>query len=188
MSDIFSMLAPSWAKFWATIQFQVDFATAAIAVIAIWISRKASRNQERLNVETLRVQRDNDLINWTNGVIDTLVRIEFLLRDWMRHPGQFEVLRDGYLAELSAAIDKGRLYFPLFALDVIGPRSEPLPPVLTIPDRLVVIYDLIRQIDPQKSDLIAASRHELLLMKRAFMDHAQSEIDPQRRIKFLNSQ
>jgi hypothetical protein len=185
MNEFLARVAPYWQTFWGAFQFQLDFATAAIAVIAILIARRASHNQERLSVETLRVQRDNDLIKWTNGVIETLVGIEFLLRDWVRQPTQFLTKRDDYLAQLSAWIDKGRLYFPKFALDIIGPRTEAPPVDLTIPDRLVEIYDLIKGLDLHHPETIDKTRHELLLKKRAFMSHAQAEIDPHRRVRFL---
>jgi hypothetical protein len=185
MNDFISSFVAHWMAFWSSVQFQLDFATAAIAVIALWISHRASRNQARLNVETLRVQRDNDLITWTNGVIDTLVGVEFLLRDWVRQPTQFLAMRDGYLAQLSAAIDKGRLYFPKFVLDTIGPRTVPTPQNPTIPDRLVEIYDLIKDLEVQNPDTIDKARSNLLHRKRAFLTQAQSEVDPQRREKFL---
>jgi hypothetical protein len=185
MNDVLAWIVAHWETFRNNVQFQFDLAAAAIAVIALWISSKASRTQQRLSIEALRVQRDNDLINWTNGVIQTLVGIEFLLRDWVRQPTQFLGKRDGYLAELSAWIDKGRLYFPKFALDIIGPRTEPAPSALTIPDHLVEIYDLIRSLDVQHPDRVDKARHELLMKKRAFMSHAQAEVDPQRRVRFL---
>jgi hypothetical protein len=185
MNDFIAHFPAQWAAFWSSVQFQLDFATAAIAVIALWISHRTSRNQARLTVETLRVQRDNDLITWTNGVIDTLVGIEFLLRGWVRQPTQFLTVRDNFLAQLSAEIDKARLYFPKFALDTIGPRTVPTPQNPSIPDRLVEIYDLIKDIDLQNPELIDKTRAALLTKKREFLAHAQSEVDPQRREKFL---
>jgi hypothetical protein len=78
VSEFLSALQPYWKAFWGALQFQLDFAAAAIAVIALVISRRAARNQARLAIETLRVQRDNDGILWTDHVIDTLVGVEFL--------------------------------------------------------------------------------------------------------------
>ena len=70
------------------------------------------------------------IVSFASSIGATLAFLSarFLLRDWVRQPTQFLAKRDGYLAELSAWIDKGRLYFPRFALDVIGPRTEPPPP------------------------------------------------------------
>ena len=189
MNDIISTLAPYWQSFAQAVQLQLDLAAAAIAVVALVVSRRAYRNQERMSLETLRVQRDNDVIQWTNGVIDTLVSIEFHLRDWARimQPQQFVAKRDQFLADLSAAIDKGRLYFPHFALDVIGPKtaSPPAAERQAILDRLVDIYDLIKGLDPRAPDEIDKAREILLLRKRAFMAHAQREVNPQRRRQFV---
>jgi hypothetical protein len=95
--------------------------------------------------------------------------------------------RDQFLADLSAAIDKGRLYFPHFALDVIGPKTAPPPAAerQAILDRLVDIYDLIKGLDPRAPDEIDKAREILLLRKRAFMAHAQREVNPQRRRQFV---
>jgi hypothetical protein len=99
---------------------------------------------------------------------------------------QFAAKRDEFLAQLSAAIDKGRLYFPIFTLDVIPPEK----PAMTdherdILNRLVRIYDLIRNLDPQNAAAIDGARLRLLLEKRAFMADARREVEPQRRRDFL---
>jgi hypothetical protein len=193
VSDFISTLSPYWQSLWQSlsqsVQLQLDLAAAAIAVVALVVSRRAYRNQERLSLETLRVQRDNDVIQWTNGVIDTLVSIEFHLRDWARamQPQQFVAKRDEFLADLSAAIDKGRLYFPHFAMDVIGPRTAAPPPAerQAILDRLVDIYDLIKGLDARMPDEIEMAREKLLLRKRGFMAQAQREVNPQRRRQFI---
>ncbi len=189
MNDIISTLAPYWQTFSQAVQLQLDLAAAAIAVVALVVSRRAYRNQERLSLETLRVQRDNDVIQWTNGVIDILVSIEFHLRDWARimQPQQFVAKRDQFLADLSAAIDKGRLYFPHFVMDIIGPPTAPPPAAerQAMLDRLVDIYDLIKGLDPRVPDEIDKAREILLLRKRGFMAHAQREVNPQRRRQFI---
>jgi len=189
VNDIISTLAPYWQAFSQAVQLQLDLAAAAIAVVALVVSRRAYRNQERLSLETLRVQRDNDVIQWTNGVIDILVSIEFHLRDWARimQPPQFVAKRDQFLADLSAAIDKGRLYFPHFAMDIIGPPTAAPPPAerQAMLDRLVDVYDLIKGLDPRLPDEIDKAREILLLRKRGFMAHAQREVNPQRRRQFI---
>jgi hypothetical protein len=173
----------------APITLQIDLATAAIALIALVFSVWSFRNQRRVSMEGLRVQRDNDIIHWSNRTIETLVGIEFLLRDWNRHPHAqpFQVRRDGYLAELSTLMDQGRLYFPKFAGDILAPGTAPplredTPYIL---DRLVLIYDLIKDLDARNPQAIERAMSILLLRKRAFMAQAQQEVDPQRRLQFL---
>ena len=192
MRDLISTLLSYWEPFWQSVQLQLDLAVAAIALVALFIWRRAARNQERLSLETLGVQRDNDVIQWTNGVIDTLVSVEFLMRDWVRNmqPQQFMAKRDEFLADLSAAIDKGRLYFPHFSMDIIGPAtaSPPSAEREAILDRLVDIYDLVKGLDPRAPAEIDKARGVLLLLKRGFMAHAQREVNPQRRRQFITQQ
>jgi hypothetical protein len=173
----------------APITLQIDLATAAIALIALVFSIWSFRNQRRLSIETLRVQRDNDIIGWSNKAIATLVNIEFLLRDWNRQPPAqpFASRRDAFLAELSTLIDQGRLYFAKFDSDVIAPGSAPAlaDEPFYILDRLVLIYDLIKDLDTRNPVEIDKAKTVLLLRKRAFIAHAQREVDPNRRQQFL---
>jgi hypothetical protein len=184
VSDLISKLAAYLAP--ATLQF--DLAAAAIAVIALLFSVVTFRQQRRISLETLRTQRDNDVIGWVDQTIDILVGIEFFLRDSSRYvqPMQFGARRDEFLAQLSAAIDKGRLYFPIFSLDVITPE-KPLERdgERDILNHLVRIYDLIRDLDPGNAVAIEGARHRLLLQKRAFMSDARDEVEPQRRRDFV---
>src|SRR5438105_131840 len=159
------------------VALQIDLAAAAIALIALIFSVWSFRNQRRINIETLRIQRDNDIIGWTNAAIEIIVGIEFFLRGPAHVPGAFATTRDEFLAKLSATIDKGRLYFPNLAHDSFGVDKEPAyrGHRQAILDRLVEIYDLVRNVDPANPAAISAMRKELMLKKRAFMSHAQSE-------------
>ena len=135
------------------------------------------------------MQRDTDVINWTNNTIDLLVDIEFLLRDWLRlyTPKEFSSKRDDLLARLSAAIDKGRMYFPNFARDIVGTEK---PSAFrgrrqAILDRLVEFYDLVKSLDPEDPEIMETVRHALMIKKREFVSHAQSEVQPARRLAIL---
>jgi len=182
-----SFLAWAWTEFWKVFQFQLDFAAAAIAVVALVVARRAARRQERLGIETLRVQRDNDVIEWSDRVIDTLVGIEFLLRDGPRFldPRQFVLKRNVHLAEVSAHIDKGRMYFPNFARDVIPPDLPPIGAEERILDCLVKIYDLIRNATTEDLQALEKTRTLLLNRKREFVARAREEVDPLRRRQVL---
>src|SRR5262249_7914795 len=135
------------------ISLQIDFAAASIAVIALLFSIFTFRNQRRLAVESLRVQRDTDVIAWTNSTIDLLVDIEFLIRDWRRfsRPKESPGRRDGFLSRPSAQIEKGRMYFPNSARDVIGTEKSAAfrGRRQAILDRLVEFYDMVKDLDPE---------------------------------------
>jgi hypothetical protein len=171
------------------IALQIDFATAAIAVIALVVSLWTWRHQKRLTVEALRLQRDNDIIQWSNTALNTIVAIEFLLRGLLRgvEAKSFPMLRDECLAKLSASIDKGRLYFPNIDDAVHGAENELAfrgfrQPIL---DRLVEIYDLVKDLDAGIVKQIEAVRKPLLSKKKAFVSEVQSAVDPRRRQMFI---
>jgi hypothetical protein len=168
---------------------QFDLAAAGVALIALVFSVVSFSQQRRISIETLRIQRDNDIIRWVDGVIELLVAIEFFLRDWSRYPQpvQFAAKRNEYLAQLSIAIDQGRLYFPSFSLDIIEPAA-PKPASDDdgdILDHLVRIYDLVRDLDAKSPVVLDEARHRLLLQKRAFMTDVRHEVEPQRRRDFI---
>jgi hypothetical protein len=167
------------------VAMHLDVAAAAIAVVALLYARKADKNREQLNIETMRVERDNDLIRWINSVIEIIVEMEFILREW-NGPADGKTIvakTKPYLVKLAAAIDQGRLYFPKFSLDIVPEDStEPEqighgPPIL---DHLIRIYNLVNDVDTISE--IKPARHNLLLMKREFIAAAQAEIEPARRL------
>jgi hypothetical protein len=171
------------------IELTFDLAAGAIALIALYFSIRARRNQERLAVETIRIARDNDVIRWSNDMIDTIVGIEFLLRPGSRpaDAAAFAAKRDDFLAKLSASIEKGRLYFPnvdhrKFGTDKEAAYRGHRQPIL---DRLVEIYDLLKDADPQDAAKLDALRAEVLNKKKAFVSEAQSAVEPRRRVMFL---
>ena len=184
MSDIISGLATFLSP--ATLQF--DLAAALVALVALLFSIVTFMHQRRISIETLRNHRDNDIIVWLYQTIDVLVGIEFFLRDTARPSQQlqFASKRDEFLARLSASIDKGRLYFPSFTLDIVAPEK----PKANNHDRdilnkLVRVYDLIKVLEAQSVSAIESARLRLLLEKRAFMADARAEVQPQRRRDFL---
>ena len=184
MSDFITKLANLLAP--AALQF--DLAAALVALVALLFSIVTFTHQRRISIETLRNHRDNDIIVWLNHMIDVLVGIEFFLRDSARPSQQlqFASKRDEFLARLSAGIDKGRLYFPSFTLDVVPPeKPKPHDHDRDILNKLVRIYDLIKALEAQGASAIEAARLRLLLEKRAFMADARAEVQPQRRRDFL---
>ena len=184
MSDLITKLATLLSP--ATLQF--DLAAALVALVALLFSIVTFLHQRRISIETLRNHRDNDIIIWLNHTIDVLVGIEFFLRDTARPSQQlqFGAKRDEFLARLSASIDKGRLYFPSFTLDVVAPeKPKANDHDRDILNKLVRVYDLVKVLEAQNASAIESVRLRLLLEKRAFMADARAEVQPQRRRDFL---
>jgi hypothetical protein len=184
VNDLISKLAAYLAP--ASLQF--DLAAALVALVALLFSIVTFLHQRRISIETLRNHRDNDIIGWMNYTIEILVGVEFFLRDTSRPSQQlqFASKRDEFLARLSATIDKGRLYFPSFTLDVVPPeKPKPSDHDRDILNKLVRVYDLIKGLEPQNASAVEAARMRLLQEKRAFMADARAEVQPQRRRDFL---
>ena len=49
----------------------------------------------------------------------------------------------------------------------------------------VEIYDLVKQLDPENPDTIESVRHDVMIKKREFVSHAQSAVEPGRRLSFF---
>src|SRR5262249_2920428 len=125
--DGLSML-PWLADLFAPVAIQFDLAAAAVALVALLFSIVSFYRQRRVRLGAVALHAENDLLGWLNATIETLVSVEFLLRDWSRNPqlmqgGQFGPSRDEHLEGISIAIDKGRMYFPKFPLDRIGDEA-----------------------------------------------------------------
>jgi hypothetical protein len=173
--------------------FQVDLASAVIAIIALLFSVWTGRRQRRLERETLRLQRDSDIIAWSNACLDNLCRAEMLMRREyaaVMTEHDFERQRYETLAALSSCIDRGRLYFPNrvdghFGIEKARAFQGHRHPVL---DRLVWVYELFSNMTFQSPSDAAARekvRKQSIDHKREFISEVQSEVDPRRRIAFL---
>ncbi len=156
MSEFITRLA----TFLSPASLQFDLAAALVALVALLFSIVTFVHQRRISIETLRNHRDNDIIVWLNHTIDVLVGIEFFLRDSTRTVSAAAVRARSAMSswrDLSSAIDKGRLYFPSFTLDVVAPeKPKPHDHDRDILNKLVRIYDLIKVLEAQD-----ASRHRV---------------------------
>ena len=175
------------------VDLQVDLAAAAIAVLALIFTWRTGRRQTRLERETLRLQRDSDVIAWSNSCLSSVCRAEMLLRP--QYPAttaenDYERTRFEVLAELSCNIDRGRLFFPnrdahRFGLEKESAFRGKRHPVL---DRLVWIYERLSDVtysQPADGAERKAIRDQVITCKREFISEVQSEVDPRRRVQFF---
>jgi hypothetical protein len=175
------------------VALHIDFAAAFIAMVALGFSVWSFFNQKRISLEAMRIERDNDLIDWINAVIDTVVQAEFLMRSWTRalEEKEFSAKRDGCLAGIAAAIDKGRLFFPNFTLDVVDEEDQSLSREEgeAMLDHLVKIYDLINHLQAHPGEAAMKDlRLNLMKKKRDFVKAAQEEVKPERRREFVEGE
>jgi hypothetical protein len=153
-----------------------------------------SRRQSRLDLENLRMQRDNDIIHWSNRALDAFCSAEMLLHQeyWASSDkAGYEKERFTIMRELSSCIDQGRLYFPNINKDSYGLHKESAFQGMRhlALDCLVWTYDLLRnESGYDKTDDFDGRRAEVTKYKREFVSEVQSEVDPIRRVSFLNLQ
>lgn len=180
-------------KLGSELALQVDLAAAAIAVLALLFSIRAGRRQRRHERETLHLQRNSDIIAWSNACLASLVQGEMLLRPEfvaVADEREFEKRRYQVLAELSCCIDRGRMFFPNRDADRVGLDKEGAfrGHRHAVLDRLVWIYELLAKVSYRSPAEAAERQHlreEAITHKRHFISEVQSEVDPRRRISFL---
>src|SRR5262245_37285784 len=173
--------------------FQVDLAAAAIAVVALLFSVWTGRRQRRMERETLRLQRDSDIIAWSNACLANLCQAEVLMRPEyaaVTAEQDFERQRYEVLAAISCSIDRGRMFFPNRDHDRIGLDKEAAfrGSRHAVLDRLVWVYELLAQVTfrmPVDAEERRQIREQSIAHKRHFISEVQSEVDPRRRISFL---
>jgi hypothetical protein len=148
------------------IGLQVDLAAAIIAIIALVISIWIARRQSRLEIESLRLQRDSDIIEWSNVALDACCQAEMLMRPEYAEASveaDFERKRFEVLASISCCIDRGRLYFPNIDADAYGLHKEAAfrGHRHTALDQLVAVYDLLREVSHREPYQRASLRRGL---------------------------
>jgi hypothetical protein len=180
-------------KLGSELTFQVDLAAAAIAFVALFFSLRAGMRQRRHERETLRLRRDSDIIAWSNACLACLCEAEMLMRPEYAAAADekdFERRRYEVLADISCCIDRGRMFFPNRDADRVGLDREGAfrGHRHAVLDRLVWIYELLAKVSYQApADAADRSklREEAITHKRHFISEVQSEVDPRRRISFL---
>lgn len=172
---------------------QIDLAAAAIAVVALLFSVWTGRRQRRLERETLRLQRDSDIIAWSNACLANLCQAEMLMRpEYTAAVAETDFERQRYeaLAAISCSIDRGRMFFPNREHDRVGLDREAAfrGRRHAVLDRLVGVYDLLSKVshrEPTEPSQRLEIREQSVTHKRHFISEVQSEVDPRRRISFL---
>ena len=160
-------------------------------LVSVWLGWR----QSRLDVESLRQQRDTDIIHWSNSALGACCHAEMLLRpDYAAvvEPNPYERERFEVLEKLSCAIDAGRLYFPNSEADKYGLHKEGAfrgvrHPVL---DMLVRVYDLLEKVThqvPASPEERSELRNQVTYCRREFISRVQAQVDPKRRVNFLTN-
>lgn len=187
-----------------------QFGAAVFAAIALWKSIKTSQEQKEtserlareqtesservasehrsLIKEQIKIQRDSDILRWTEQVIDILSDADSFVAELASAPFDdlAEARRRRLQSRLSALIDHGRMYFPNERLEAKGAGNHRAyrghrQPIL---DALVFSYESLKEAHlvnngPEAHALCV----KIVDFRRQFVSEAQAAINPHRFIE-----
>lgn len=100
--------------------------SALVAIVSALSARAETRKQQNLRTEQLRQSIDAASLEWGNAAIDTLVKAAAFART--RHMQQsepgFQGGKTNLLINLSALVERGRMFFPNLNEDMKGAEKE----------------------------------------------------------------
>jgi hypothetical protein len=174
----------------------IAIASAVISMFAVFVSFLTSREQQRLSerlaeeeramlFEQVRMQRDSDVIRWTEACVHQLAEIEayISMREAAVPSAESRERHLQLLARLSALIDHGRLFFPNEQPDKQG-ADKPAAykgfrqKILSV---LVGAYAVLQKHgDLTSPQACRDAVDQLFHLRRDFVSEAQLAIDPRR--------
>lgn len=161
------------------------FGSAIAAAWSFFLNRATVKRQETMQLESLRAQRDTDLITWADETIERLADTQKLCRDsrdGLINEDDFLARRSEVRARLSASLDRGRLFFPN-TTSVEDPdkpaafKGVRQPALDAIFFAYRAISDLGRDGGPDPTTALAT----IVEQRRAFVSEVFLHVDPRRR-------
>ena len=177
VQDLLSQLGPAeW----------LALGSALAAFVSFLMSRATVKKQETMQLESLRAQRDSDLIAWAHETIERLADTQKLcrdLRDGLIDEDAFLDRRSEARARLSALLDRGRLFFPNAPKDDDDPDKHAAfkgkrQPAL---DAIFGAYRTMSDIGRDGGPDATAALNAVVEHRRAFVSEAFLHVDPRRR-------
>lgn len=158
--------------------------SAVLAISSFVLNLRLVARQEKRNATNLKLAHDSDIIGWSDDVIRQLAEAQEMVAEKGISYGdaEFPARRSSSRANLSALIDRGRLFFPNRADATHGAEKEAgyqgrRQPVLDI---LVEAYAIIDKSGsgpgPDKASVEALTKQRRLFVAEVF-----KTIDPVRR-------
>jgi hypothetical protein len=166
----------------------VAVVSAALALLSLVLNWLVVRRQTALQFETLKAEMDAEVLAWAHEAIDLVSQGASLAkgRGSVYAAEEFRRLALETAQKLSAAADRGRLFFPNEAPEKHGQDKEAAfqgfrPPVL---DAVVFASGQVERLAPEGgADDDAAAF--LTKCRRLLVSEAQNAIDPRRRGQML---
>lgn len=162
----------------------IGIGSAVLALLSFILNLRLVARQEKRNSVAMKMAHDSDVIRWSDEVVSLLAAAQEMLSEKGVSYGEMEFAhrRSSARAQLSALIDRGRLFFPNRADGDYGKEKEAgfqgrRQAVLQV---LVEAYGLI-----DKSGAIPGPDRDavtqLTTHRRKFMGEVFKAVDPVRR-------
>ena len=158
--------------------------SAVIAVVSFVLNLRLVARQEKRNAVNLKMAHDSDIIRWSDEVILVLARAnETLCEKGLSYSdNDFAVRRSEERAQVSALVDRGRLFFPNRTNTDHGADKEAgfqgfRQPAL---EELVHAYNVIDRAGAAPGPDRAAAE-QLMTHRRRFIAEVFRTVDPVRR-------
>ncbi len=168
------------------------FGSAIAAIASFLLNRATVDRQQKMQFESLRAQRDSELMAWAGETIERLSDAHGLVRD--RRDGlmsdtEFAQRRSVMRVRLSALLDRGRLFFPNAPVDGLDEtdkehafRGKRRPALDAITRAYRIVSDMGKKADYDLSQGV----RDIVSQKRLFVSEVFADIDPRRRREALS--
>ena len=158
--------------------------SAGLAILSFVLNLRLVARQEKRNRVAMKMAHDSDVIAWSDEVITLLANAQEMLveKGVSYNDAEFRGRRSSIRAELSALIDRGRLFFPNRADGDYGKEKEAGFQGRRHP-ALHVLVDAYGVIDASGSapGPDSANSEKLTTHRRKFMAEIFTSVDPVRR-------
>jgi hypothetical protein len=100
--------------------------SAILAISSFLLNLRLVARQEKRNRVAMKMAHDSDVISWSDDVVTLLANAQETLveKGVSYNEAEFRARRSGLRAQLSALIDRGRLFFPNRADGEFGKEKE----------------------------------------------------------------
>jgi len=167
----------------------VAIGSAVLALASLVLNWMVVRRQTALQFEQLKAEMDSEVIAWAHEAIDLVSQGAALARGrgTKYSVEEFTRLAHDTSQKLSAAADRGRLFFPNESPDTHGREKEAAfqgyrPPIL---DALVFACTRLDRMDVSAVGTDTEAADFLTKCRRLLVSEAQNAIDPRRRSQML---
>ncbi len=168
----------------------VAVGSALLALLSLLLNWLVVRRQTQLQFEALKAHMDSEVIAWAHEAIDLVAHAAALARGRGHTYGavEFRQMAHETSQKLSAAADRGRLFFPNLTPERHGQEKEAAfqgyrPPII---DAVVFSCSQLERIAGEAGGPDEEAAAFLIKCRRLLVSEAQNAIDPRRRRAMLS--